>query len=75
MTFFGILVLIGALAAIRLVIFQEDRPGAPRVLVDYTRSDGFDGTTQNLVVYKDGSAVYSFGIDGSRKFRLSATTM
>ncbi|MGH2778981.1 MAG: hypothetical protein ACRDJB_10070 [Actinomycetota bacterium] len=75
MTLFGLAIAVTALAAILFMISQEDKPVAPRVLVEYTRRAGFAGTTQNLVVYEDRSAVYSRGIDGSREFKLSAKTM
>lgn len=48
---------------------------ASRVLVDYTRSGGLAGSMENLFVYEDRSAVYSWGIDGSREFKGSAETM
>jgi hypothetical protein len=75
MTLIGLVVLMAAVVAILSMVSQENRPLGPRVLVDYTRSGGFGETPQNLVVYEDGSAVFSFGIDRSRKFRISPNTM
>lgn len=75
MSLLGLAVAVAAVTAILSMISQEDRSLGPRVLVDYTRSGDLADTTQNLVVYEDRSAVYSWGIDSSRKFTLSAKTM
>jgi len=73
-TLIALAVLVAAVVAILSMVTQEDRPLGPRVLVNYTRSGGIGETPQNLVVYEDGSAVFSW-IDRSREFRISPNTL
>ena len=76
---FGLAFAIAAVAGTFYLLDADEEPetnpqGSP-VFVDYTTSGGFAGVTQNVVVYEDRSAVFNFGIDGSREFRVSEETM
>lgn len=57
---FGLAVAIAAVAGTFYLLDADEEPGDagpdPRVLVDFTRSGGFTGITQQLIVYADGRA-------------------
>ena len=57
---FGLAIAIAVVAGTFYLLDADEGPGGtgsdPRVLVDFTRSGGFAGITQQLIVYADGRA-------------------